>query len=159
MRDVHCCQVPTAAMEMQYVAFHHPLHSNCYWCIAPKQVPKAAVPLQWKLRHLHCYCIVCYIVQCWLFCFMVFPVRGKRGEKNVNTQAGQKNQNNMRKAWYKNIVKITCFCIQNINIALDRRLVKDPKGHLVQSPTNVEMASLRTSRTFSSSPAQNKFWK
>lgn len=74
MRDVHCCQVPTAAMETQCAAFHHPLHSKCYWCIAPKQVPKAAVPLLRKLRHLHCYCIVRYIVQCWLLCFMVFPV-------------------------------------------------------------------------------------
>lgn len=25
------------------VAFHHPLHSKCYWCIAPNQVPRLQI--------------------------------------------------------------------------------------------------------------------
>lgn len=29
--------------------------------------PQAAARLLRKLRHLHRYCVVCYVVQCWLF--------------------------------------------------------------------------------------------
>lgn len=112
MRDVHCCQVPTAAMETQCAAFHHPLHSKCYWCIAPKQVPKAAVPLLRKLRHLHCYCIVRYIVQCWLLRFVVFPVEvtikqlttGKRQQKLFHRQLPFSTGEMLKcsKGWHQN---------------------------------------------------------
>lgn len=84
MRDVHCCQVPTAAMETQYAAFHHPLHSNCYRCIAPKQVPKgcSSITMETTSPPLLLYCLLyCSVLAC---LFHGFPCEIKEGGEKIH---------------------------------------------------------------------------
>lgn len=67
----------------------HSCHGNAH-VRAPRRLmrstwprPQAAAAPR-KLRHLHCYCVVCYVVQCWLFRLVIFPWnwvhRGWRGD-------------------------------------------------------------------------------
>lgn len=68
----------------QCAAFRHLLHSQCYWCIAPKWVPKAEVLSLWKLRHFHGHCIVRYTAKCWLVFVKVFPWYYVHGGRSCN---------------------------------------------------------------------------
>lgn len=130
MRDVRCCQVPTAAMETQYAAFHHPLHSNCYWCIAPKQVPKgcSSITMETTSPPLLLYCLL-YCSEL-AFLFHGFPCE-KRKEKSIhNYQSRNEEISNLCKIspptptqkqtmqqWCISISLLHCFHFWNCSVA------------------------------------------
>lgn len=48
-------------------AFHHPLHSKCYWCIAPNQVPRLRLhPEEATSPPSLLYCLLCCLVLAFL---------------------------------------------------------------------------------------------